>query len=381
MVPYLGDFPTGQTVYIPWHTFDSNDPSASVTMTGLALADIVVFKDGSVTQRSSTSGFALLDTDGTDFDSRTGLHGISIDTSDNTDAGFFAAGSDYWVAIDSVTVDGATIRFWAAQFSIDNRGLLRPTTAQRTLDVTATGAAGIDWANVENPTTAVDLSGTDIQLCDTVTTNTDMRGTDNAALASVLGALADSAAAGDPTSADTVMQYVKQLINVLVGTSGIATFPAEASPANAVSLAEVIRAIHADVTGLNGDAMRGTDGANTTTPPTVAAIRAEMDSNSTQLAAIVADTNELQTDDVPGLIAALNDPSVADILTTQMTEAYAADGVAPTLAQAIFLIQQLLGDFAISGTTLTARRLDGSTTAATFTLDDGTNPTAITRTT
>ena len=33
-----------------------------------------------------------------------------------------------------------------------------------------------------------------------------------------------------------------------------------------------------------------------TTPPTAAAIRSEIDSNSTQLAAIVADTNELQTD-------------------------------------------------------------------------------------
>ena len=35
---------------------------------------------------------------------------------------------------------------------------------------------------------------------------------------------------------------------------------------------------------------------NITTPPTAAAIRAEVDSNSTQLAAIVADTNEIQTD-------------------------------------------------------------------------------------
>lgn len=63
---------------------------------------------------------------------------------------------------------------------------LRPTTeGNEALDVTATGAAGIDWGNVENPTTAVDLAGTDIQLCDTVTANTDMRGTDSAALASV----------------------------------------------------------------------------------------------------------------------------------------------------------------------------------------------------
>jgi hypothetical protein len=40
---------------------------------------------------------------------------------------------------------------------------LRPTTADRTLDVTATGAAGIDWSNVENKTSTVDLSATTIK--------------------------------------------------------------------------------------------------------------------------------------------------------------------------------------------------------------------------
>lgn len=84
---------------------------------------------------------------------------------------------------------------------------------------------------------------------------------------------------------------------------------------------------------------------------------------------------------IPALITTLNDVSVSDILTTQMTEAYAADGTAPTLAQAIFLIQQMLGDFAISGTTITVKQLDGSTTAATFTLDDSTSPTSKTRAT
>lgn len=58
----------------------------------------------------------------------------------------------------------------------------------------------------------------------------------------------------------------------------------------------LIDEILADVTGLNGDAMRGTDSAYTGTPPTAAAIRAEVDSNSTQLASIVSDTNELQAD-------------------------------------------------------------------------------------
>lgn len=49
---------------------------------------------------------------------------------------------------------------------------LKSTVANRQLDVTATGAAGIDWGNVENKTTANDLSATDIQLTDTVTTLT-----------------------------------------------------------------------------------------------------------------------------------------------------------------------------------------------------------------
>ena len=71
---------------------------------------------------------------------------------------------------------------------------------------------------------------------------------------------------------------------------------------------------------------------------------------------------------------------VTSVLTTQMTESYAADGVAPTVAQALFAIQQFLLDKDVSGTTLTVRRLDGTTSAFVLTLDDGTNPTDINRT-
>lgn len=39
---------------------------------------------------------------------------------------------------------------------------LAPTVAARTLDITATGAAGIDWGNVENTTTAHDMSNTTV---------------------------------------------------------------------------------------------------------------------------------------------------------------------------------------------------------------------------
>lgn len=43
-------------------------------------------------------------------------------------------------------------------------GILAPTTAGRTLDVSAGGEAGLDWANIGSPTTAVNLSATNIDV-------------------------------------------------------------------------------------------------------------------------------------------------------------------------------------------------------------------------
>jgi hypothetical protein len=64
-----------------------------------------------------------------------------------------------------------------------------------------------------------------------------------------------------------------------------------------------------------------------TTPPTAVQNRVEMDSNSTQLAAIVADTAELQTDDYPTLIGAVQ---------TNLNTITGADGVKLATAQALY---------------------------------------------
>ena len=70
-------------------------------------------------------------------------------------------------------------------------------------------------------------------------------------------------------------------------------------------------------------------------------------------------------------IAALNnfDP------TAQLTEDYAANGVAPDSVQLWFAIHQMLMEFGITGTSWTVRKLDGVATAFVVTLDDDTNPT------
>lgn len=68
-------------------------------------------------------------------------------------------------------------------------------------------------------------------------------------------------------------------------------------------------------------------------------------------------------------------------LTTQVTEAYRANAAAPTLAQALCEILAHLGEASITGTTKTINKFDHSTSAATFTLNSGTTPTALQRAT
>ena len=194
---------------------------------------VEIYEDNSTTQITASETLTV------DFDSVTGFNNLRIVC---TSGNGFEAGKSYSAMLSAGTVGGTSV--------------VGETIVNFTVE-----REPVNWAQVTAPSTAVDLSATDIQLVDTCTTNTDMRGTDNAALASVLGALADAASSGDPDAATTVVSYLKQVVNTLEGSTGIPTFPAEAAPANNVSMVEVLRAIHADVTGLDGDAMRGTDNA------------------------------------------------------------------------------------------------------------------------
>ncbi len=63
------------------------------------------------------------------------------------------------------------------------------------------------------------------------------------------------------------------------------------------------------------------------------------------------------------------------------TESYAAQGATMTLAQLLYELRTLLGGFSVAGTTVTTKKLDNATTAATYTLDSAAAPTTITRTT
>lgn len=114
MITYLGDFPEDATVRIPVNTFDSNDPSASVTVTNWADSDIKVHKDGSVTQIVTDGATVVID-----FDSIAGVHYVAIDTSVHAD---YTTGAEYAVRVEGITVDGGTLNAWIGCFSIERSG-------------------------------------------------------------------------------------------------------------------------------------------------------------------------------------------------------------------------------------------------------------------
>lgn len=258
MLP-LPPAPAGSTLYLPFDTYDAN--GASVTITGLAVTDIEIYKNGSVTQRASDNGYAMLDTDGIDFDASTGLHGFSIDLSDNSDAGFYAAGSQYWIHVNAITVDAQTVKFTY---------YVRIVAAEA-----ITGVPKVDASH---------LDGT---------------------------AYATAAAALD----DATLAAIAALNNLS---------QAQAQTAAAAALTAF------------GPATVGA--AMTLTPA---------------------------YDFAKGNVA--------------MTEAYAANGAAPTAIQALYAIHQMLMHFAITGTSLAVKKLDG-TNAFIVTLNDAADPTAASRT-
>ena len=103
MVP---DFAEDSTIRLG---FVSTAPDGTPTAPSAAFtaADFAVYKDGSATQKTTTNGITVT----SPFDSLTGRHLISIDTSNDTgDAGFWASGSVYEVVLSTAkTVDSKSV--------------------------------------------------------------------------------------------------------------------------------------------------------------------------------------------------------------------------------------------------------------------------------
>jgi len=365
---YMGDYADNSTVRI-FFTTSNGSGGAVAPSTAFEAADIVIYKNNSATQKATSNGITMT----SPFDSVTGLHLVEIDCSNDTgDAGFWATGNDYSVVLSpDETVDSQTVVAAIAQFSIENRvvsavsgnvagiagtittldGLnnfdpASDTVANVTTVGSVTGAVGSVTAPVTTDSASRTASQADVSALATsaalATAQTDLdtlTGTDGVTLATsqpnyapntttppTAAAVAD-AVWDEARSAHTTAGSFGEGVKVeSLNTQAKADVNAEAD--TAISDASLATAAALSTAQADLDTLTGTDGVtlatsqpnyapNTTTPPTAAAIRAEVDSNSTQLAAIVADTNELQTDLVNGgrldlildsILAALDDP-------------------------------------------------------------------------
>jgi hypothetical protein len=116
-----------ETIFIP---FNATDPATGDSVVLATDGTIKVYKGASLTQRTSASGITFDE----DADAITGRHSITIDTSDNDDAGFYVNNQIYTVVIDGAVVVGADpVNVFLAQFKIDQRILCLVDNATDTL--------------------------------------------------------------------------------------------------------------------------------------------------------------------------------------------------------------------------------------------------------
>ena len=156
---YQGDIVPGQTLNFKFTTVTAS--GLPTIFTGSPA--LVAYKDSSTA--STTAGITLT----ANFGGITGSNHVNVST--GADGTFYAAGSDFMVVVSAGTVGGVSIiGYDVGEFSISNRSALRPAVAGRTIAVTATGAAGVDWGNVENKTTVNNLSSTNISTSQNVNT-------------------------------------------------------------------------------------------------------------------------------------------------------------------------------------------------------------------
>ena len=194
---------------------------------------------------------------------------------------------------------------------------------------------------------AITTSGgavSNVTLVATTTTNTDMRGTDNAASQTSVNTV-DTEVGQIKAKTDQLTFTVANQVdaNALTGASD-ATASNQTTIINHLTdvkgagwtstdnLAEITE----DVTGLNGDAMRGTDSAYTGTPPTEAQIYAEFVAGSNE-DAFKADVSSLATS---AEVSALNNLSSSDVAAAVWNAAYASYNTAGSFGKLMDIIRK-----------------------------------------
>lgn len=155
---YIGDFPEDHTTVSILFTTHAASGAAVAPSTGFEAADVILYKNGSATQKTTTNGITMT----SPFDSVTGLHCLVIDTSvDTGDIGFWTAGAHYTAVLSpDETVDSLAVVKVIATFSLALAPVFArvgaPVGASISADVAAVQA---DTDNIQTRIPAALVSG------------------------------------------------------------------------------------------------------------------------------------------------------------------------------------------------------------------------------
>jgi hypothetical protein len=238
---YHGDIRLGDTIDIKFTTRQISGAPSTLSSSPV----ISAYPGNSTTEL--TAGITL----SVDFDSRTGLNNVRVVASSGNG---YATATNYTLVITTGTVNSVSVvGECIGSFSIEARSAVMPTTAARTLDVSAGGEAGLDWANVGSPTTALALTGTTIAVTqkvdvDTIKTNPVVNGGTITFPTTATLASTTNITAGTVTTATNVTTVNGLAANVITATSIAADAITDAKVAADVTIASVTGAV-GSVTG------------------------------------------------------------------------------------------------------------------------------------
>lgn len=164
MADYLGDFyVNGKNIQ---HKFMTVNASGVPTTLGNS-PSLILYVNSSVS--SVASGLTLT----TDFDGRTGLNHVTFLAT--TSVTGITSGIECQICLAAGTVSGVNLNGYPiCDFSLMNRSDLIPATAgNNKVAVNSSGSIAIDWGQVSNQSTSVNLSATTLNLVNTTTSVTN----------------------------------------------------------------------------------------------------------------------------------------------------------------------------------------------------------------
>lgn len=361
----MDDIALGSTYYTNFCAFRV-DTGAPADVASIA---VQAYPDNSATQ--ITSGITV-----TQPDSLTGSYNIAVAA---TVANGYTFGTRYALKIttgtvNSVSVVGAVVGQFSIRASVP--GLITAGLAQSATSTTIVLASATNITDdFLNGATVVIVSGTGagqsriitdwVSSTDTATVDTWVTNPDNTSIYEVYATPPASTSAPAPVNAT-------QIGGQTASASGTITFP----NATLASTTNITASAGAAVSSIGANVITATaiqDNAITAAKIADGAI------DAATFAAGAIDATAIAADAIGA--SEFSNAAAAKVATQAMTEAYSTAGGTKTIAQALYEINALLSEFDVSTVTLTTRKLDGTTAAATYTLNDATNPTAVERAT